>query len=314
MKNKLKLIGIAAVAAVIGLSMVACGDDLSVGLPDVGVGGQNVTYFGQTLIIRGPVEWGFDEDEDVRSPANPNAEVPMGTGWWFWPQVLAYEGHPGSGTIAQGQLFFTAGAPSEAVPVLEFLPELAAAIEDEDFNPNDPADTRPRITNEGGHAVSIFWGLEFFSDLGVTRWEDRSLPRDEDGNYVVVENPPAEDRVNLYFVSVPDENGNWQPSGEGDGANTETLRKLVINQAPTGMHNVLAESVMGRVEYVWVSGDLNIWGDSDDLGLINLELRSGWNAVFVPWEASDDQVIRVGNPARAVWIAGPLADEIDDDD
>jgi len=129
-----------------------------------------------------------------------------------------------------------------------------------------------------------------------------------------VENPPSEDRVNLYFVSVPDENGNWQPSGEGDGANTETLRKLVINQAPTGMHNVLAESVMGRVEYVWVSGDLNIWGDSDDLGLINLELRSGWNAVFMPWEASDDQVIRVGNPARAVWIAGPLADEIDDDD
>jgi len=281
MKNKFKLIGIAVVVAVIGLSMVACGDDLSGGLPDIAIGGQNVTFFGPTLTIRGHAE----------TPNPPRDE-------WFhgefvWDHFYIDRGNedssfpydPGTGIITQGQLLFTAGAPGEIEDrrfqlARYMFPERLGDVEEEYWDEVWP-----------DHDVAIFWGLELEAAPGM--W----IP---DPEY------DAEDQENAPLVWAwghPDEEGNMvEPE--------PVLLTKVVAEWSLDNSGILDEfrNPTAIVQYVWVSRDFPYdvndgrrFVHSYDGILFDIAFRAGWNAVT--WNMDGDRVVS-SNPARAIWLFG----------
>jgi hypothetical protein len=122
MKNKFKLFGIVVLVAAIGLSMVACGEEMSGGVPDISLGGREVTFFGSQLMIRGGVlERDTRNDDVVPEPDAVFAHAPdelFRVRHWTGGNVVQ-----GDGRIIHGELYFTIGAIpfDEGTPVASFF-------------------------------------------------------------------------------------------------------------------------------------------------------------------------------------------------
>jgi hypothetical protein len=110
MKNVFKLIGIIALAAVIGFSMAACGgggdDDDDPNGPGGGGGGGSSGSLGETFTLSDQVyTLGVDESA-VSSGGNMYKYTPY-TG----PDRILTDGHGGTGSITDGKISFSVGVP-----------------------------------------------------------------------------------------------------------------------------------------------------------------------------------------------------------
>jgi len=150
MKNTFKIFGIVAAVAIIGLSMVACGDTI-IHVPDPGPGpGPGDDERLTPLTLSGQV-WRYSWRHNIRIQYNGNRTVFSDIG--------------GSGAITDGQLSFSIGTPSRLESILNIFDEFHAQFYD--FNISAPSASGAflePVTSGGGPVAEL---IRWYGDYEV---------------------------------------------------------------------------------------------------------------------------------------------------